>query len=95
MEIPRPGIEPLPQQHQVLNPLDHQGTPLLPLFRVTTRTFEIIHVAYIFLLDGSCLYSPACSPSPPVLSQPELISLPRLPPSPHSTKTAPTKIIII
>ena len=33
-EVPGPGIEPMPQQgqHQILNPLSHQGTPGIILF---------------------------------------------------------------
>ena len=57
MEVPRPGIQPVPQQwpkpkqwqHQVLNPLSHQGTPKL-LLKKGEREFthlQVLHTAFL------------------------------------------------
>lgn len=43
-EVLGPGIEPAPQQRQcrILDPLDHQGTPLRPLSLATLRHMEVL-----------------------------------------------------
>ena len=49
VEVPRPGIKPMPSQWpklqqwqcQILNPLGHQGTPFINLFLITPNKLEV------------------------------------------------------